>query len=349
MLYEAVADLELTVDTHSFDLRERDTSSGFKRATTIVSLKGNDTVGHGEDVTYDSDAQYAFEDSSTAFDLAGTYRLAEFSQRLAERDLFFGETPTQPIFRNYRRWAFESAALDLALKQAETNLADRLGRTYEPVRFVVSTRLESPPTGDRVREWLDRNPELEFKLDPTSEWTDEVVDRLASTEAVRILDLKGQYKGTTVDQPADPALYERVIERFPDAVLEDPALNDETRPLFDEHKERVTWDYPIRSVETIEALPWEPARLNIKPSRFGSVKSLFETIEYCRDHKIRLFGGGQFELGVGRQQLHAIASLFYPTAPNDVAPKAYNDPEPSNDLPSSPLPVPTDPTGFSWE
>lgn len=349
MLYDAVASLDLTIDSYSLDQRERETSSGFRRATTIVSLEGDGVIGTGEDVTYDTEAHYSLRDSDEEFDIAGSYTLDAFSEQISEIDFFADEEPSQRIFRNYRRWAFESAALDLALRQADTNLADQLESTYDPVRFVVSTRLEEPPTGDRVLDWLDRNPELEFKLDPTSEWSTAVIDRLAQTGAVQILDLKGQYHGTTVDQPADSELYERIIGGFPQALIEDPALNEETKPLFEGHDERVTWDYPIRGVETIEALPWAPEWLNIKPSRFGSVQSLFETVDYCREHGIQMFGGGQFELDVGRQHLHAIASLFYPDAPNDVAPKGYNDPNPTGALQTSPLSPPADPRGLSWD
>ena len=348
MLYNRVADLDVTIESSDLDLHERDTSSGFTRATTAVSLEGGGEVGRGEDVTYDTDAQYALRDAPEAFDLVGSYTLDEFSKYVDGIDLFHGDEPGQSVYRNYRRWAFESAALDLALKQADTNLAACLDRSYDPVHFVVSTRLEEPPTGDRVLDWLDRDPSLTFKLDPTSAWTTAVVERLAATDAVRILDLKGQYQGTTVDQPADPELYERVIHGFPEALIEDPALTDETRSLFAGHEDRVTWDYPIRSVETVVDLPWEPSWLNIKPSRFGSVRSLFETLEYCERNGIRLFGGGQFELGIGREHLHALASIFYPDAPNDVAPTRYNDPEPSGELPSSPLPVPSGPRGLEW-
>ncbi len=348
MLYDLVSDLELRIDDYNLDRYERDTSSGFTRTTTIVSLHGDGAVGQGEDVTYDTEAHDTLHDAPDEFPLTGVYTLEEFSALLSEINLFPGTEPTQSVFHEYRQWAFESAALDLALKQADTNLADHLGRTYSPVRFVVSTRLSDPPTGDRVLDWLDRNPELEFKLDPTSAWTAEVVSRLAETNAVRILDLKGQYHGTTVDQPADPELYERIVRGFPEALIEDPALNEETRPLFEGAEARVTWDYPIRGVETVETLPWEPAWLNIKPSRFGSVRSLFDTIEYCFEHDIQMFGGGQFELGVGREHLHAIASLFYPDAPNDVAPTDYNDPDPSGALPSSPLAPPMNSEGLAW-
>ena len=114
----------------------------------------------------------------------------------------------------------------------------------------------------------------------------DLIDRLADIGRVRVLDLKGQYRGTAVDQSADPDRYERVIEGFPAATIEDPALTEDTRPLFDGHEERVSWDAPIHGIESVESLPWGPSVLNIKPSRFGSVASLLETIEHCREHEI---------------------------------------------------------------
>jgi len=42
-----------------------------------------------------------------------------------------------------------------------------------------------------------------------------------------------------------------------------------------------------------------------------------------------------------------LASLFHPSAPNDVAPGAYNDPEPRDGLPPSPL-EPATQAGFRW-
>ena len=348
MHYDRLADFALHVEAFEFERRERDTSSGFRRTTTVVSLHGDGETGRGEDVTYEGDDHDTFRDPVPSFPITGEYTVDEFSGVLAETDLFPDREPSRSVFRNYRRWAFESAALDLALKQAGTDLATQLDSQYDPVRFVVSTRLDEPPTGDRVLDLLDRNPDLEFKLDPTPAWTPEVVDRLAGTDAVRILDLKGQYEGTDVDTPADADRYELVLTGFPDGVIEDPALTAETKPLFDGEEGRVSWDNPIHGVEDVEALPWEPDWLNIKPSRFGSVRSLLETIEYCRERGIQCYGGGQFELDVGRQHLHALASLFYPEAPNDVAPGVYNDPEPGEDLPTSPLEAPSAPTGFEW-
>jgi len=61
-----------------------------------------------------------------------------------------------------------------------------------------------------------------------------------------------------------------------------------------------------------------------------------------------MYGGSQYELDVGRQHIHAIASLFYPTAQNDVAPRAYNDRSDPEALVGSPLPPPKDASGLEW-
>ena len=348
MLFERVADLALHVEGYDLELREQDTSSDFVRTSTIVSLHGDGETGRGEDVTYDSEPHYELIEDPPELPLESVETFADVSELIGGADLFVGDPPKDDIYRSYRRWGFESAALDLALRQADTNLATQLDREYEPVRFVASTRLGEPPTTDRVDDLLADNPDIEFKLDPTTEWTQEIVDHLTQTGAVRTLDLKGAYEGTEVDQSGDPELYEMLLEAFPGAVIEDPDLTPETQPLFDGEEGRVSWDVPITSVDSVENLPWEPKWLNIKPSRFGSVESLLSTIKYCQERSITMYGGGQFELGVGRQQLHALASLFYPDAPNDVAPGVYNNPNPGSGLPRSPLTPPDDPVGFTW-
>ncbi|MEF8774844.1 MAG: hypothetical protein V5A37_09015, partial [Halobacteriales archaeon] len=273
---------------------------------------------------------------TNALDLAGTYTLAEFSAALDDVDLFASE-PERPASRHYRRWAFESAALDLALRRVDRSLGDVLGRESEPVRFVVSPSLGDEPSIGPVEQLRARRPDVEFKLDPTPAWDSSLVEALAATDAVRVLDLKGYYEGTEVDNPADPDLYDRVLSAFPDAVVEDPVFTDETRSLLERAAHRLSWDYPVTDVASVEALPVEPDWLNIKPSRFGTAESLFETIAYCEQRGIAMYGGGQFELGVGRGQIQVLASLYYPTGPNDVAPAGYNDPEPGADLPGSPL------------
>ena len=182
----------------------------------------------------------------------------------------------------YRRWAFESAALDLALRQAGVSLAEHLGREARPLTFVVSLRLGKPPSIEPVRKRLDQYPSLRFKLDPTSEWDDSLIAELVETGAVDSVDFKGLYKGTIVDQDADPDLYRRVTDAFPYAWIEDPELTPETDEVLRPHRDRVTWDAPIHSVDDIEALPFPPKMVNIKPSRFGSLEALFARVRLLR-------------------------------------------------------------------
>jgi hypothetical protein len=101
-------------------------------------------------------------------------------------------------------------------------------------------------------------------------------------------------------------------------------------------------------VSDIEALLWAPRSINIKPSRFGSVRRLFEAYDYCAEHDIAAYGGGQWELGPGRGHIQYLASLFHPNTPNDVAPGGYNASDPPPGLPESPLEPAPSPTGFRW-
>ena len=344
--FERVADLPLRIDDQSLAVNERETVA-FTRKTTTVSLRGGGHVGRGEDVTYDADEHDALAEAGLP-SLAGEYTLASFSDHLDDVDLFPAGEPDREVFRDYRRWGVESAALDLALRQAGTDLGAAVGREYDPVRFVVSPRLGDPPTTDRLDSILDLHDDLEFKLDAEPEWDDDLIEALVAVDRVRVVDMKGQYEGTEVDQPADPELYGRVIAGLPDALIEDPKVTDETRPLLDPVAERVTWDAPLHDLRDVAAFPWAPQWLNCKPSRFGTIESLFDFLDYCDANGVSLYGGGQFELDVGRGQIQLLASVFYPEGPNDVAPGGYNDPEVDAGLPGSPLSPPAEPVGFRW-
>ena len=124
-------------------------------------------------------------------------------------------------------------------------------------------------------------------------------------------------------------LYRRVVEAFPDAWIEDPKLTPETDAVLAPHRERFSWDAPIHSIADIQALPYPPRMVNIKPSRLGGLRNLLDAYDYCAEHAIGNYGGGQFELGVGRGQIQYLASLFHADAPNDVAPAGFNLPEPA--------------------
>ena len=324
--YARVAGLRVEIDGLELQRRELALSNEFTRVTTTVRLSGAGEVGEGEDVTYQADQHDGFPEP----DLRGEWTLDDLSQRLEPLEL-----------PDYRRWAFESAALDLALRQAGRSLGDAVGRPYRPVRFVVSTR-------EDINRFLTVQPSLEFKVDPMSDWSRELMEGLAATGKIRVADLKGYYVGTPVDQPADPRLYRDVVEVFADAVIEDAAFTDETRPILLEAADRLSFDAPIHSVADVERLEVEPRWLNIKPSRFGTLKRLLDTIGYAGEHGIRLYGGGQFELGPGRSHIQAFASLYYADSANDVAPAAYNHPSLGDGLPPSPLEPSGAPAGLAF-
>jgi L-alanine-DL-glutamate epimerase-like enolase superfamily enzyme len=343
-LYDAVRELPLEIEGYELELLELQARPDFLRKTTVVHLRGGREEGIGEDVTYHAEEHDRLQARGPDLPLAGSWTLDTFSEHLATLPLFDAE-PEQHAYHDYRRWGFESAALDLALRQAGASLGQAVGREPRPVEFVVSMGLGTPPSTERVRAWLELYPRLRFKLDATPEWSDELVAELVATGAVDSVDLKGHYRGTPVDAPPDPALYRRVAEGLPHAWLEDPALTDDTEPVLEAHRDRVTWDAIIHSVEDIESLPWAPRTVNVKPSRFGSVERLFAAYDYCEAKGIGAYGGGQWELGPGRGQIQLLASLFHPSTPNDVAPREFNL-EPRPGLPASPLVVRPRETGF---
>jgi hypothetical protein len=346
---------ELPVEIDGYELAPLGTrfSPEFERLTTEIVLRGGGVEGRGEDVVYDADDHRALQAAGPVHDLSGSRTLGSLAELLDGLDLF-GYDPSRQESRDYRRWAFESAALDLALLQAGRSLGEVLGREPKPLNYVVSMRLapmgsDGPDRIDRVLDVLARYPDTRFKLDPTNSWTPELIDQLVATGAVDSLDLKGRYKGTPVDVETDPDLYRRVAEAFPEAWLEDPDLDSaEAMAVLEPHRERITWDAPIHSVADIEALPFPPKTVNVKPSRFGPLERLFAAYDYCDERGIGAYGGGQSELGVGRDQIQYLAALMHPDTPNDTAPKEFNIPAVPDGLPSSPIDLPIAATGFRF-
>ena len=332
-LWKRFAPLALQIEGYELERLEKPVTRGFTRVTTVVRLHGGGEEGLGEDVTWYAEHHDREQAAGAILPLGGSWTLESFSDALEMPD-------------PHRRWAYESAALDLSLRQAGKTLADVVGRAPQPVTFVVSPGLGDPPTARTVLRWLELDPTVRFKLDPGSAWSDDLIAELAATGAVVTADYKGFY--TDQDPPPDADLYRRVAEGFPEAYLEDPALTDETELALEPHKERVTWDAPIHSVVDVEQLPFPPRTLNSKPSRFGRLGELLRFYDHCEQHGIGLYGGGMFELGPGRGQIQYLASLFHPDGPNDVAPGAYNDPEPTPGLPPSPLEPAPEPVGFRW-
>ncbi len=144
--WDALAELPLSIDSYSAARAlQESVSSDFERKSTIIALSGAGHEGTGEDVTYDAIDQEILQAAGPVQPLAGSFTIASFCDLIGELELF-PDPPQREVSANYRRWAYESAALDLALRQAGTTLHQALGREPRPVRFVVSLRLGEPPS-----------------------------------------------------------------------------------------------------------------------------------------------------------------------------------------------------------
>jgi hypothetical protein len=343
--YDLIRDLPVVVQSAGLEPLELVVSSEFTRVSTVVRLRGLGEDGLGEDVTYQEDEARAFQRAG-APDVRGEWTVHTLAQALGAMDLF-PTAPEWPPSRAYRRWAIESAALDLALRQAGQPLWEVLGITPHPVEFVISTGVGEPPDPERVLAWEQAMPGSGFKLDATPSWTRDLARALSDGARVEVVDLKGHYAGMEVDPGADPALYAMVAEEFPDAWLEDPRVDDRTRIALAGADDRVTWDAPLHGPDDLDAMPIRARTVNVKPSRVGSLEGLFALYDRLRADGLGAYGGGQYEIGPGRGQIQYLAALFHPDAPNDTSPVAYHL-SPRAGLPTSPLPPTPAATGFRW-
>jgi L-alanine-DL-glutamate epimerase-like enolase superfamily enzyme len=342
-----IAELPLVVERCEYDRLHAVLAYEFERVTTHVRLVGAGADGLGEDVSVHREDGTALHETQPSLPLDGEWTLAGFCDHLATLELW-PQPPEWDAAVRFRRWAFESAALDLALRQAGRSLHDVLGLEPQPVRFVNSLGLGKEPSIEPVRRRLARSPGVGFKLDAEATWAPALVDEVAATGAVDTIDFKGQYGFEVEDPEALGALYDHVLAAFPDAYLEDPHDLPEIAQRLGDHLERVSYDAPIRGPEDIGATPLAARVVNVKPSRIGGLSALFDVYARCAREQRPMYGGGMGELGVGRGQIELLASLFHADAPNDVAPSAYNEDDPPGELPASPLAPRPAATGFRW-
>lgn len=334
-LWTAVKDLPITIESSSFEALVPSGPTGLEDYTTTqLRLRGRGEEGIGEQVGR-PEAQESLR--ASAFPLTGEWpRLADFLAHLDTIEMW-AEPPEYELERHWRRWTFESAALDLALRQASTSLAEVLGRTPQPLTFVNSFGLGDPPEIDKVAKRRASQPTVGFKLDVAPSWTQEIMDRVAAVEGVATIDFKGQYGLEVEDEAALLAMYERTLATFTEAVFEDPHDDPAVLELLAPFADRVSYDAPIVSVESIATTAITPRIVNVKPCRVGRLDELSRLYAHCESTGIRMYNGGMGELGVGRGQAQLLAALFHPDAPNDIAPSDYNLEQPPPGLPPSPL------------
>jgi L-alanine-DL-glutamate epimerase-like enolase superfamily enzyme len=346
-LWPRLAELPLAIESYEYERLHAVATYDFQRVTTQVRLVGAGAHGLGEDVSVHVEDGSSLHETQLALPLAGEWTLAGFCDHLATLDPW-PKPPEWELARNWRNWAFESAALDLALRQAGRSLHDVLGLEPRPVRFVNSLGLGEQPSIEPVHRRLARSPGVRFKLDAESTWSPGLVDEVAATGAVDTIDFKGQY-GLEVKKPeALGPLYDHVIAAFPDAYVEDPHDLPEIARRLGDHLDRVSYDAPIHGADDIGATPLAGRVVNVKPSRIGTLRRLLEVYARCAREGRPMYGGGMGELGVGRGQIELLAALFHADGPNDVAPSAYNQDDPADELPASPLAPRPDAVGFRW-
>ena len=297
-------------------------------------LRGGGHEGRGEDVTYVAEDHDGFP---LDLPLAGTWTIDAFSERIGGLDLFPAGGPTMAGQETYRRWAFESAALDLALRQAGRSLGAALGldvpsaalRRLDAARHHAVAggrpvaRVQARPDaglgrredGVRRRDGPRARPRLQVVLRGHARWT---------TRPTRRSTRRSRGRSRTPSSRTRRWRARRAT-----------ALNGQ--------EDRFSFDAPIHSWADVEAVAARaglggrlPRFLNIKPSRFGSLRALLDCVARAQAAGIVLYGGGQFELGVGRDHIQALASLLYADGPNDVAPRDFHG-EPRPGVPRSPL------------
>jgi len=337
MIWERVAGLPLIVEGYALERLDAD---DYERSTIQYRLAGGGTEGVGEDVGLFDEANF---EHGPYLDLAGEWTLAGFAEHLATVDQFEAAAPEWEMARAWRNWAFESAALDLALRQAELTLPGVLGRSPSPLRFVNSLGLGEPPSAAGIAKRRAQNPTIDFKLDAAAAWNQAIVDELVALGCVATVDFKGRYGLPVEDEDALVAMYRVVLGAFGDAIFEDPHELDGVEAMLEPVRDRLSFDAPIHRVSDITT-----RTINVKPSRIGGLKPLFEIYEWCAANDVAMYGGGMGELGIGRGQIELLASLFHPDTPNDVAPSAFNAPELADGLPASPLVLDGLEPGFRW-
>src|SRR3954452_24691750 len=215
-----LAGLPLVIEACEDDRLHAVLAYEFERIKTQVRLVGAGVDGLGEDVSVFREDGTTLHEARPALPLEGEWTLADFCEHLATLELWHAP-PEWDVALRLRTWAFESAALDLALRQAGRALHEVLALEPQPVRFVNSLGLGKEPSIEPVRRRLARSPGVRLKLDAEATWPPALVDKVAATGAVDTIDFKGQYRFEIKDPEALGTLYDRVPSAFPDAYLED--------------------------------------------------------------------------------------------------------------------------------
>jgi hypothetical protein len=272
------------------------------RPTGIAVLRGGGETGRGECVAWTAAEQDAFAAACGRLGLPPSVPLGELSPILAIE-----------LDDPYHRAAVEGAAIDLALRQAATNLFRVAGRRAAPVRFCRSIGRTADPLA-AIAPLHEADPDARVKLDvPAEGWPPATWAALARAGRVVVLDFKRE---SDIDQV-------RIAHRaLPEAWLEDPPAEAITLDPRGAWLQRVSLDGYVLAAVDLDDPEIPPAAVNIKAPRVGGWLEALRCLEECRRRDLHAYVGGMFEVDVGRSQARVLASLFTAESWNDLAPLA---------------------------
>ena len=349
-LFDRIAELPLVVEEYALDRLERNVSSGFTRVSTVVKLFGAGTEGVGEDVVYDAVDHDVLQEAGPVLPLAGDWTLGDFCDQVERLDRSRSHRSARSRAAT-GIWTFESAALDLALRQAGKPLHEVLGREPKPVRFVVSLRLGSedvPSSIAPLREPARPLPGPAVQARPDARLGRRARRRDRRHRRRRERRLQGPVPRHRRRRPGRPGA---LRARARGAAR---GRGSRTRTRRRDHRAARAPPGPrqlgrdIHSVADIEALPFQPKMVNVKPSRLGRCASCSPPTTTARPTASACTAAGSSSSAPGRGQIQYLASLFHADAPNDTAPSGYNAPDVPAGLPESPLPAQPSGVGFRW-
>jgi hypothetical protein len=291
---------------------------GGLRPTSTIRIGGAGEVGLGENVAFTGEAHAAFVALAHGLErqlrAAGGGLMVKEAMSLLERaatgEPAEGRAPaqaSQAAIRRYARAAVEAALIDLGLRQAGLGIGALAGVAEARLRVVVSFDGGSDPVGHiarlRAAGWWGA-----LKLDVDPGWSGPIRRALAAEAGLAVLDFKGR---------GDGALVRDLSGRSPATIFEDP-------PSTEGHR-NCARDAPVVDVDAAAAALARGEALNLKAPRMGGPLAALRALDLARNTAapagaLRTYWGGMFEVGAGRRQARALAALFCPDAPNDLAP-----------------------------
>ena len=327
-----------------------DVSSGFLRKSTLIHLSGGGEQGTGEDVTYDAPDHDVLRAAGPRCRSPASGRSPRSAS--TSRAWTRPEPPQREPSRNYRVWAYESAALDLALRQSSTSLhrrswaasrdrsrsSARCGSTTPRRR---PTSAASPSASSATRRCASNSTRRRTG-------TSDVITALIDSGSVDSFDFKGLYEGTVVDAPRRsrllPADRRDVPGRLDGGPQADPGDRRGAAPApRPDHLGRQHPRRRRRRRTPVRAADGQRQALALRTA----ARAVPDVRHLCgaRDRHVRRRA---VRARPGRGHIQLLASIFHPDTPNDVAPSGYNLVPPPDGLPASPLPVAAHETGLRW-